>query len=433
MKRRLGWLAGAAVALLLVCVAFIWWLNVRGEEALPAEAPALDTSAEAIARGEYLARAGNCISCHTARGGVPYAGGRGIETPFGMVFAGNLTPDPETGLGGWNAAEFWRALRHGRSRDGRLLYPAFPYTSYTHVTRQDSDAIFAFLQSLPPERRAAPSHELAWPFDTQWALAMWRAMFFRAASVSGQALPTREGQDEWNRGLYLVEGLGHCAACHTPRNRLGGLSRHQALGGGVIPVQNWYAPALNHPQEAGLAEWEVDEIVQLFQTGMAPRGNTLGPMAEVVWNSLQYLEPADLRAMAVYLQDLPQQAVAAAAPQALPSDNVLREGRALYEQHCLRCHGAQGEGVAGVYPPLAGNRAVLMRNPTNIVQMLLHGGYAPATQGNPRPHGMPPFIHVLSDAQIAQVGTYIRNSWGNRASALGGADVFKARQGKGNH
>ncbi|HEY1226756.1 MAG TPA: cytochrome c, partial [Ramlibacter sp.] len=187
-------------------------------------------------RGAYLVRVGNCMACHTDRGGAAWAGGRAIETPFGTVYATNLTPDPKHGLGQWTAADFWRALHHGRSRDGRLLYPAFPYPNYTEVTREDADAMFAYLRTVPAVPRANTPHRLRWPYSTQAALAVWRTLYFRA----GVYEPEGTQSAEWNRGAYLVRGLGHCAACHSARNALGASSDMMDLSGGLIPMQNWY-------------------------------------------------------------------------------------------------------------------------------------------------------------------------------------------------
>jgi mono/diheme cytochrome c family protein len=285
-----------------------------------------------VERGAYLARAGNCATCHTARGGAAYAGGRGLETPFGTVVSSNLTPDDATGLGRWSAAHFWRAMHHGRSMDGRLLYPAFPYTDYTLVTREDSDALFAYLRSLPPVVQARPAHALRFPYDTQAALAVWRALYFEPARFEADA----DRPADWNRGAYLVRGLGHCSACHTQRNALGASELGLQLGGGLIPVQNWYAPSLLSADEAGVAEWSTQEVVDLLKTGRSARGSAMGPMAEVVARSTQHLNEADLRAMAVYLQSLPQhgarRAGATAADRAAAAPSSSRGGR-LYEQH----------------------------------------------------------------------------------------------------
>ncbi|MFO1194289.1 MAG: cytochrome c [Rhodoferax sp.] len=407
---------------LLLAAALVWWLGVHDTAATGAAVPPAPVSAQQIERGAYLARAGNCAGCHTRRGGAPYAGGRAIDTPFGTVHAGNLTPDVQTGLGAWSAADFWRALHHGRSRDGRLLLPVFPYTSTTRVTREDSDALFAYLRSLPAVVQPATPHALRWPVGSPWALAVWRALYFRAGVFEPQ--PAQSAA--WNRGAYLVQGLGHCNACHAARNLLGANAGVEDLSGGQIPMQGWYAPSLRDPAQAGVAGWETAQVVQLLQTGVSPRGSALGPMAEVVLHSTQYLRPDDLAAMATYLQSLPQAAAATDTGAPAPG-RVLALGEQLYGTHCADCHGAQGQGVAGAYPPLAGNRAVRMVPAANLVQVVLRGGYAPATVGNPRPFGMPPFQMLLSDEEVAAVVSYIRQAWGNQASGVSALDVTRHR------
>lgn len=446
-KRLLGLLA----LLGLVWLALSWWWSQP--VAVP-DTP-LSTDASVVQRGAYLARAGNCMACHTAPGAVPYAGGRGIETPFGMLYSSNLTPDRQTGLGQWRNSDFWRALHHGQSRDGRLLYPAFPYTNTTLVTREDADALFAFLQTLPPVTQPNMRHTVAWPVNTQLALGLWQALFFKPGSY--QAEPTQTA--EWNRGAYLIKGLGHCSACHTARNALGATRDALDLAGGLIPLQNWYAPSLTDPAEAGVANWTQDEVLSLLKHGVtelpdqvaslpgSPAGASAGavarqrawvsgPMGEVVQGSTQYLSEPDLRAMAVFLQSLPpsRASEASAVVQSRQfglSSAKMGQGQAMYEQHCQACHGEQGQGRAGAYPTLAGNRAVQLRNTANLVQMLLYGGYSPATQGNPRPYGMPPFVLQLKDSEIAAILTYVRNSWGNQAAEVTEVDVNRHRNPPG--
>ncbi|MEP6588971.1 MAG: cytochrome c, partial [Polaromonas sp.] len=264
--------------------AAVWSLNVRDEVDVKTTA-AFAPSDSLIARGAYLARAGNCMTCHTARGGQPYAGGLGLATPFGTVFTSNLTPDANTGIGSWSSAHFWRALHNGRSKSGRLLYPAFPYTSYTQVTREDSDAMFAYLRSLPAVNQSNRPHALDFPFSSQAALAVWRALYFKP----GVYQPDAGRNAEWNRGAYLVNGLGHCSACHSPRDALGGNRQSLALAGGLIPMQNWYAPSLASRHEAGVGDWSGEQIVRLLKNGVAPGASVSGPMAEVVLRSTQYL------------------------------------------------------------------------------------------------------------------------------------------------
>ena len=400
--------------LLAVLVAVVWLLNTRGDALV--ESPLAATST--AERGAYLAQVGNCAGCHTARGGQPYAGGLAVETPFGSVYASNLTPDAATGIGRWTRAEFWRAMHHGRSKDGRLLYPAFPYTSYTLVTRDDADALFAYLKSLPAVAQPSKPPTLRFPYNSQAALAVWRALFFKPDSYQADASQSAD----WNRGAYLTEGLGHCSACHAARNALGATDGLN-LAGGLIPVQNWYAPSLIAPQEAGLQSWRIDDIKALFKTGMTAQASVNGPMAEVVLGSTQHWNDADLNAMAVYLKALPP---SIAATPTLPGKTTER-GSKLYEQHCAQCHGDDGKGVPNAYPALAGNRTVVIPQTANLVQMVLNGGYAPATQGNPRPFGMPPFVLVLNDTDIAAVLTHIRSSWGHQAGSVSAFDVGRVR------
>jgi mono/diheme cytochrome c family protein len=419
MKRfMMGLLIGVLALALLVL-----WLNLRGEEKIHDAPPLTPPSGESVARGAYLMRAGNCAACHTDRGGAAFAGGRAIDTPFGTVYASNLTPHA-TGIGSWTPAHFWRALHNGRSKDGRLLYPAFPYPHYTLLTRADADAMFDYLRSQPQVDRPNTPHRLRWPYGTQTALGVWRAMYFSPGEQAED--PARSA--EWNRGAYLVRGLGHCGACHSARNALGATSNMMDLSGGLIPMQNWYAPSLSSATEASVAAWDTAQVVRLLKTGVAPRGAVLGPMATVVKESTQHLNDADLQAMAVFLKSLPDGAAQEEETQApRMSARMAERGAKVYEQHCVRCHGANGEGVPGAYPPLAGNRAVKLHVTANLVQVVLGGGFPPATAGNPRPFGMPPYATLLSDADVAAVISHVRHAWGNNASAVSEFDVAQQR------
>ena len=405
----------AIVVIAVVAVPVVWRLSTRVDA--PGPSPlAISSTAE---RGAYLAKVGNCAGCHTARGGLPYAGGVALDTPFGAVYSSNLTPDAATGIGNWTREDFWRAMHHGTSRDGRLLYPAFPYTSYTLVTRDDADALFAFLTNLPAINQVNTAHAVRFPYNLQAALAVWRALYFKPASFQPDASATFEA----NRGAYLVNSLGHCSACHAARNALGATNGLN-LAGGLIPVQNWYAPSLVSPQEASVANWRLDDIKALFRTGRSPQASVNGPMADVVMGSTQHFNDTDLTAMAVYLKAL---APAAATPSPASRGTSTARGHKLYEQHCAQCHGDEGKGVAGAYPALAGNRAVVMPQTANLVQMVLNGGYLPATAGNPRPFGMPPFVLLLPDSDVAEVLTHIRSSWGNNAAGVSALDVMRIR------
>jgi mono/diheme cytochrome c family protein len=380
-----------------------------------------------VERGGYLARAGDCVACHTAPGGKLFAGGRAMPTPFGTLYSSNITPDLDTGIGKWSADDFYTMMHTGRSRDGALLYPAMPFAAYTKVTRADSDAIFAYLRSTPPVREPNKQHELRFPYNNRNLLIGWRTLFFKEGEF--RADPSKS--PEWNRGAYLVEGLGHCSMCHTAINALGGSSESKAFEGGLIPMQNWYAPSLTSNLEAGLGEWEIHDIVDLLQAGISRRGAVYGPMAEVTYNSLQYLTDEDVRAMAVYLKSLPEKQ-APEPPQARPPTTpeflqVFEQGRKIYEAQCATCHRSDGRGKPPHYPPLANNQSIEMTSAVNPIRMVLNGGYPPGTRRNPMPYGMPPFAQVLSDAEVAAVVTYIRTAWGNRGAPVNAREANALR------
>ena len=292
-----------------------------------------------------------------------------------------------------------------------------PFPAYTRVTRADADAIFAYLSSLKPLRVSNRENELRFPYNNRSLLFGWRALLFPRRRTQTERRPTCDA--EWNRGAYLVEGLGHCGTCHTAINALGGSSDEKAFAGGLIPMQNWYAPSLTNNKEAGLGNWALKDIVDLLRTGASDRGAVYGPMAEVTHNSLQYLNEGDVHAMAVYLKALPIQT---SAPSDQPrgatqvSASVLSRGSSLYKTHCATCHRSDGGGQSPAYPPLAQNQSIEMESAVNAIRMVLNGGYPPQTAGNARPYGMPPFAQILSDDDIASLVTYIRVSWGNTDS-----------------
>lgn len=439
--RSSGWRSARRVLLLLVllgmlAVAVLLWRGQRVPTS-PHEAALADVapSAAVLERGAYLVRIGACMGCHTAVGGAVLAGGGEVRTPFGVFHAPNLTPDNATGLGRWSAADFRRAMRHGVAPGGRLLYPAFPYEQYTLMRTDDVDAMYHYLRSLPAVERAAPPHALRFPYGSQAALALWRGLYFQAAEPAPVAVAADAPVEQ---GRYLVQAVTHCAACHSPRNGLGALGGGQRLEGGLMPAEGWSAPSLLDSREAGVQRWPLPEIARLLQTGGTQAGATAsGPMADAVFWSTQYLSDADALSVAQYLHQLPDTAPATAAngdpvPAAeleAPSAGVSR-ALGLYRQHCASCHGEQGQGKEGVYPPLAGNRAVVRADAGNLLRSVLQGGYSPATAGQPAPQGMPPFMQTLSDEEIAVLATYIRRSWGNQAPAVATMEVFRARQGR---
>ena len=384
-----------------------------------------------ISQGQTLLNLGNCLACHTERGQPVGAGGRAFETPFGSVYSSNLTPHMAQGLGTWQADDFWRALHYGKSKDGRLLTPVFPYKHTTLITRDDSDAMFAALKTLQPETTQKPipkvSESLAWPYNSAVAIAIWRSLFFS----SGTYKPQDSKSNEWNRGAYLAQGLGHCAACHSPRNAWGASGEVNDFSGGLMPLVNWYAPSLMSAQETGLAQQSISEIVLLLKSGQNATAVASGPMAEVVQHSTQHWPEADLLALATYLKEQAQTNSVSDItnkPSITKSPgNFLNLGAKIYEQHCEQCHQAQGQGVTHAYPALAQNRAVLLSDPTNLVQAVLYGGYPAATTHNPRPFGMPPFVLTLEDREIAAVLTHLRSQWGNQAAEVTPLQVNRIR------
>ena len=421
------------VALIVAATAIVWWLVPTSrvpvvDAALDASILKLDpvASADPIARGRYLADAGDCIGCHQARGGQPFAGGLAVPTTFGRIYTSNITPDRETGIGAWTADDFWHALHEGKGKHGESLYPAFPYPNYTRITRPDADAIFAYLMSLPAVRRPNTPHELRFPYDQRGLLFFWRLLYFREGTFEADA--TRNAQ--WNRGAYLASGLGHCVACHSPRNALGGTARADELSGGLIAVQDWYAPSLTSDREAGLGDWQVDEVVRFLKDGVTDRFAVFGPMAEVVHDSTQHMTEPDLRAMAIHLKSLPAKSSDDATPMettAAMRVDLMEQGARVYAEQCVGCHRDAGQGVPRAYPALARNPGVIMNSTINAIRAVLNGGLPPGTAGNPRPFGMPPFAQRLTDAQIAAVLTYVRNSWGNSAPAVAPAEIQRYR------
>lgn len=421
-RMRLLWIP-LVLAVIVLAVYWRWGQQHRRVRAEDPAVAAMLKNPDVMAKGHYLAIAGDCMSCHTAQGGQPYAGGRALPTPFGNIPAPNLTPDAETGLGKWHFDDFWRALHTGTGREGELLYPAFSYTSFTKITRDDAIAIFAYLQSLPAVHQPAQPLGLRFPYNVRSALTAWRAVYFKPGSY--QVDPKQSAS--WNRGAYLVQGPGHCNECHAMRGAWGGIDARAPLTGGRIPAQDWYAPDLSSQANGGLQGWSRQDIVDLLKTGQSSRGFAFGPMADVVANSTQYLRDDDLQAIAEYLQSLPARPKPVAETAPFNSKSLADHGSDIYAQRCTDCHGKDGKGVPGVYPPLDGNAFVVEPTGVNAARAVLLGGFSPVTAGNPRPYSMPPYAQQLSDADVAAVVTYIRQAWSNRASAVRDGDVIKYR------
>ena len=373
-----------------------------------------------VERGRYLATAGDCVACHTAPGGAPFAGGRVLPTPFGTLLTSNLTPDVDTGLGAWTDDQFLRAVQDGIGRDGEHLYPGMPYPYFTAVRQADLLAILAFLRTLDPVRNRVDSNQLPFPFNLRVGVTAWNAGNFRP----GEYRPNPAKNAEWNRGGYLVEGLGHCGACHTPKNLLGGDDKARMYRGGL--AGGWYAPDITGDVHAGLGGWTVDQVVTFLQTGVSRTSLAGGPMAEVIETSTSRLEAADLRAMAVYLKDQPG---LAETPAPLPAFVLtMRTGAAIYADACSACHTPRGEGVYGLIPALAGSPSLQNADATTLIRTVLRGGRGAGTGGRPGRPAMPSYGQELDDAQVAAVLNYVRNSWGNAAPEVTPRDVRVLRR-----
>lgn len=395
-----------------------WPLLALALLAAPAHADSADFVS--IERGRALAVAGNCTGCHRGPAGA-FAGGRGIETPFGTINAPNITPDRETGIGNWSGDEFARAMREGIAPGGEHLYPAFPYVWFANLTREDTDALHVFLRSVPPVRQAVNSNTLPFPLNFRAVMRGWNALFFDGPTWR----PDGARPAEWNRGGYLVEALGHCGACHTPINALGGSRRTQAMAGAAL--QGWYAPNIGANAYQGIGGWSVDDVVRYLATGANDWTRASGPMAEVVENSTSHMPAADLRAIAIYLQDRPSRGDASApAPLDAKSPQMLT-GAAIYQDNCSACHRGNGQGVTGLIPALGGNGVLVQSGAETLVRVVISGARSAATDAEPTAPAMPPFGWRLNDRQVADVLTYIRNSWGNAAPSVAPSTVRSLR------
>lgn len=411
--------------------------------AQPASAPQPDS--DAVSRGAYLARAGDCVACHTAPGGQPFAGGLAMPSPIGTIYSSNITPDAKTGIGGYSFADFDQAVRHGVAKGKGSLYPAMPYPSYARVSEQDMKDLFAYFQSLPPVEHTVPANGIPWPLSMRWPLAIWRGLFAPdAAKVQLKQAPAMaaSGAPEAGvqaRGAYLVEGLGHCGTCHTPRAitmQEKGLTAADAqfLAGGAA-MDGWIAKNLRPGGSDGLAPWSEQDIAALLKTGRNPHTAVFGGMAEVVSHSTQHMTDGDLRAIAAYLKAMPADGAAAptraydaAAAEALWKGDDRQRGAALYLDNCAACHRSDGKGYQEVFPALAGNSAVLSADAHNLLAIILNGHQVPATATRPSTFTMPAFGWRLSDAQVADVASFVRASWGNQAGAVDAAQVAKLRK-----
>ncbi|RXU66370.1 alcohol dehydrogenase [Pseudomonas protegens] len=391
-----------------------------------------------VQQGEYLARAGDCVACHTAKDGKPFAGGLPMETPIGVIYSTNITPD-KTGIGDYSFEDFDQAVRHGVAKGGSTLYPAMPFPSYARVSDADMQALYAyFMKGVAPVAKDNQDSDIPWPLSMRWPLSIWRWMF--APSVETPALAA--GSDPViSRGAYLVEGLGHCGACHTPRaltmqEKALSASEGSAFLSGSAPLEGWIAKNLRGDHQDGLGSWSEEQLVQFLKTGRSDRSAVFGGMSDVVVHSMQYLSEADLTAIARYLKSLPAKdpkdlphAYDQQVAQALWNGDDSKPGAAVYIDNCAACHRTDGHGYTRVFPALAGNPVLQSADATSLIHIVLKGGTLPATHSAPSTFTMPPFAWRLSDQEVADVVNFIRSSWGNQASSVKPGDVAALRKG----
>ncbi|NKB35358.1 MAG: c-type cytochrome [Pseudomonadales bacterium] len=377
------------------------------------------TNSELLVRGEYLVVAGNCASCHTTAVGEYMAGGLAFETDFGTIYSTNITPDPETGIGNWTDWDFLNSMRHGIRPNGEHLYPAFPYPAFTKVSNEDLAAIFAYLKSIPAVQLTPPENELGFPYNQRSLMAFWKLLYFD----SGEFETNSEQSAEWNRGAYLVEALTHCSACHTPRNGLGAEQEHLFLSGGAYldrvksgEHRTWIAPNLTSSAR-GLGLWTQENVEDYLKTARNEFLESFGPMNEVIMNSSRFLSAEDVKAMATYLKSIP---AINEADGVTPDAQIMGNGRTIYNLHCGTCHLPTGEGDPEMAPKLnSGSLVVQAANPASMLNAILYGPEIPGAPLEPRwLDSMEEFQFLLSDAEIAAVASYIRNSWDNSAGLV---------------
>src|SRR5450631_3296736 len=395
----------------------------------PTGAPAELRSADVIERGEYLTRAADCVVCHTAKGGIPFAGGRAFVLPFGTLYSTNITPDAETGIGNTTDANFLDAVHKGIGRGNTKLYPAMPYASYTYMSDADALAIKAYLLTLKPVHAPAPANSLAFPFNQRGLMSMWSAMF----NPDKRYEPNVERDAVWNRGAYLTEAMGHCGECHTPRNLAFALNNRQKFAGAV--QAGWRAYNITPDRNSGVGAWSDADVQHYLSTGHADgRGTASGPMGEVVDASLSQLKPSDLAAVVTYLRtvasvatgDLPEPRAAPAAATFAEGvgSHASLSGRAVYEGACAGCHGWTGISPGIASATLTGTRAVNDTTATNVAQVVIRGGERREEAG---PSNMPAFGSTYSDSEIASVANYVTARFGAKASDLTADQVAKLR------
>ncbi|GLQ46007.1 alcohol dehydrogenase [Dyella lipolytica] len=426
------------VLVLLLGVGAYFYLN-RTDSAEGSAPPIAGAppSAEVLARGEYLAKAADCIACHTVPGsGNAFAGGVAFRLPFGTLYSSNITADEASGIGSWSDDDFVRAVREGVRKDGEHLYPAFPYTSYTQMSRSDVLAIKAYLFSLPKISQADKANDLSFPYNQRWAMGFWNAAFFKSQRFA----PDPSQSPQWNSGKYLAIALGHCAECHTPRNAGFGLEHGNELAGEKL--QGWRAYNITSDPQHGIGAWSNSDIASYLTAGHADgKGSAAGPMAEVVENSLRFLNPADTAALVTYLRTVPARegkdpiTIDAATAPAIASNNAGpgggtantdNSGIKLFEGACASCHQWNGQGQQTPYASLLGTRGVNDVRGTNVTQVLLHGSDMRFAGPN---IFMPTFGDAYSNTEIAALSNYVISHFGNKQGTVTADDVARRRKG----
>ncbi|HEX2528103.1 MAG TPA: cytochrome c [Geminicoccus sp.] len=432
MRRWAGILLALVIVVAVAAVAFFFWPARLGD--VTAARAALPPGHESVERGEYLARAADCAACHTLASGKPYAGGLPFKLPFGTIYASNITPDKQTGIGDWTDAEFVRAMQHGIDRDGQNLYPAFPYASYALMSTEDLLAIKDYLFSMEPVRKETPPSELSFPYNQRYLMRAWNLLF-----VPGDRLtPDPERPADWNRGAYLVEAMGHCGECHTPRNLLFAQDSGKKFAGAV--TAGWKAYNISSDKETGIGNWTDQQLADYLAQGHAEgRGAASGSMAEVVEYSTQYLTQDDIRAMVAYLRTVPPQdsgdativhdnppAVAASSQLTPPPEQLASPslGLTVFQGACASCHGWNGEGIQHPHAALVGAQTVNDPEGTNLLQVLIHGSHMRTREGDVF---MPAFGKAYTDAELAAVANYVIGHFGAKEARITPADVAAAR------
>jgi mono/diheme cytochrome c family protein len=377
------------------------------------------SDAAQLLRGQYLVAAGDCVSCHLGDGGAPFAGGLGLKTPFGVIYSSNITPDRETGIGAWTSDQFYHAMHDGKGAHGENLYPAFPYPWFRRVSRADDDAIFAYLKTTPAVHYTPPENKLPFPLSIRAMVGGWNLLFLDTHDFQADASQSAQ----WNRGAYLVNGLGHCGGCHTPKNRLGADKSAQDFHGGDL--ESWVAPDLTANARTGLGGWNAEDIAEYLATGRNAHAGAGGPMADVITYSTSLINDEDRRAIAAYLKSRPASPDGATSP---PDPDAMHRGAEIYSDACASCHLEDGVGQSRLFPPLGHDAMLQQVNPAGLEHLILAGTRIGTSASRPSPLAMPSFAWKLTDQEIADVSTFIRNSWGNQAAAVSAAQVNDMRK-----